>query len=78
MFFTDEWLLEIVQNTNSHTLWSIQQTKIVNPQYSDPQWGLNGENNVLLDELKAFLWLQVIFGLNPVWQYSKPLVHAVS
>ena len=31
---------------------------------------MNGEDNITLPELKAFLGLQLIFGLNPVKQYS--------
>ena len=70
LFFTDDLLTTIVQNTNSYALWSIRHKQVVNPQYKDPQWGMNGENNLSLPELKAFLGLQIIFGLNPVKQYS--------
>ena len=70
LFFTHELLSEIVQNTNAYAVWSIRHKRIVNPRYTDPQWSMTGENDVTLDELKAFLGLQIIFGLNPVRQYS--------
>ena len=55
LFFTDELLSTIVQNMNSYALWSIQHKRILNPQYTDPQWSINGEDNITLPELKAFL-----------------------
>ena len=70
LFFTDELLSTIVQNTNSYALWSIRNKRILNPRYTDPQWHMNGEDNITLPELKAVLGLQLIFGLNPVKQYS--------
>ena len=36
LFFTDDLLTTIVQNTNSYALWSIQQKRVLNPQYKDP------------------------------------------
>ena len=43
LFFTDELLSTIVQNTNSYALWSIRNKRILNPRYTDPQWRMNGE-----------------------------------
>ena len=70
LFFSDELLNSIVQHTNSYAVWAIQQKRLVRPQYKDPHWRTSGEDNVTLEELKAFLGLLLIFGLNPVRQYQ--------
>ena len=70
LFFSDELLTSIVLHTNSYAVWAIQQKWLVRPQFKDPHWRTSGEDNVTLEELKAFLGLLLIFGLNPVRQYQ--------
>ena len=70
LFFTDELFSQLVDDTNSYALWSIRQKQILDPRYQDPMWSLSGENNTYVEELKAFLGIQLIFGLNPIRQYQ--------
>ena len=70
LFFTDELFAQLVDNTNSYALWSIRQKQILDSRYQDPNWRVSGEDNTTLDELKAFMGINVIFGLNRICQYQ--------
>ena len=70
LFFSDELFSQLVDDTNSYALWSIRQKQMLDHRYRDPNWSLSGEDNTSVEELKAFLGIQLIFGLNPIRQYQ--------
>lgn len=70
LFFSDNLLSEIVKNTNSYAKYCIRQKRLLNPDYKDKLWSMDGANDLTLEELKAFLGVQIILGINPSKQYA--------
>ena len=65
LFFDDATLQKIVRHTNNYKLWCQQQRRQKEPTYSDHNW----TRDTNLQELKAFLGLQILMGVNSLPQY---------
>ena len=70
LFFPDEFILKIVENTNSYADWYREHKLLRNPRWEDKLWPDTGELETGLEEMKAYFGLMILFGVNPMPQYK--------
>ena len=68
--FMQELLNQIVLHTNNCAQFCILKKRQLQPNFVDKQWSLDGSNNLTIQELKAYLGIIIILGINPVKQYQ--------
>jgi len=59
LFFSDEVLNEIVENTNKYVIYHGNSKRVTDPRYVEKYW----KTDLTVPELKAFLGICIIFGL---------------
>ena len=65
LLFLDELTEKIVTYTNRYAVHAINLYRQVTPTYIDPDWALDGTDNVSKEEILAYLGGNLIFGINP-------------
>ena len=68
-----ELLNQIVLHTNNYAHFCILKKRQLWPNFVDKQWSLDGSNNLTIQELKAYLGIIIILGINPVKKYQMAL-----
>ena len=65
LLFPDELTEKIVTYTNRYAVHAINLYRQVTPTYIDPDWALDGTDNVSKEEILAYLGGNLIFEINP-------------
>ena len=65
LFFTDPIIEHIVKCTNDYACIEINKKSRTKPNYVDPQWSLDGSDNLIYEELCAYIGCCVILSVNP-------------
>ena len=65
LLFPDEVTEKIVMYTNGYAIHAINLYRQVSPTYIDPDWALDGTDNVSKEEILAYFGGNLIFGINP-------------
>ena len=68
LFFTDPIIEHIVKCTNDYVRIEINKKRRTKPNYIDPQWSLDGSDNLTCEELYAYIGCCVIISVNPSQQ----------
>ena len=68
LVFTDAIIEHIVKCTNDYARIQITNRHRTKPDYVDPQWSLDGSDNLTCEELRTYIGCCVIISVNPARQ----------